>query len=118
MESVLLEDFKNESEDPFEGKPEDNSIYHLFFGKLRQILKVTNGEKSKTFNEKTEKMGPIMIDIANYSSLFKAWSSQHSEQIPDFNCQEVAKSFYETPDANLAAGMTPMGQMEGVKIAE
>lgn len=38
--SVLLEDSKD---DPFkEYDPNDNSIYRMFFGKLRQILKVTD----------------------------------------------------------------------------
>jgi hypothetical protein len=35
-------------------------------------------------------MGPIMLDIANYSSLYDAWSATCVEEIEDFNYTEVA----------------------------
>lgn len=35
-------------------------------------------------------MGPIMLDIINHNNLYDAWNAQCIEEIPDFNCQEVA----------------------------
>eukprot|EP00347_Sterkiella_histriomuscorum_P016450 403353129 len=93
-------------------KNSHNSIYNMFFGRTKQILKVDNSSRSKVFNTKTEKMGPIMIDIDNHSNLYEAWNSQHVEQIQDFNCQEVAKSFFETP------GEVTSGQENPVCIKE
>lgn len=68
----------------------NNSIQNLFFGKIIQILKVDNTERSKIFNKKVEKMGPIMLDVNNFGSLYDAWNGQSLVDIEDFNCKEVA----------------------------
>lgn len=47
----------------------------MFFGKIKQILKVDNQARSKIFNTKSEKMGPVMIDIENHNNLYEAWNS-------------------------------------------
>ena len=46
----------------------------MFFGKLINILKVDNVKRTKIFNTKVEKMGPILLEIANYGNLYEAWS--------------------------------------------
>lgn len=58
-----------------------NTIYNMFFGKLMQILKIDNSERTKIFNNKTEKMGPVMLDINAFSNLYEAWSAQCYEEI-------------------------------------
>jgi hypothetical protein len=35
-------------------------------------------------------MGPIMLDVNNYGSLYDAWNGQSLEDIEDFNYKEVA----------------------------
>ncbi|CDW73905.1 ubiquitin carboxyl-terminal hydrolase family protein [Stylonychia lemnae] len=70
------------------------TIYEMFFGKIKSIVKVHADDQTKTITEKNEKMGPIMIDVDNYSNLYEAWNACHIEQIDDFNCDEV---FFETP---------------------
>jgi hypothetical protein len=35
---------------------------------------VDNKKRTKIFNEKVEKMGPIMLDANNYGSLYDAWN--------------------------------------------
>lgn len=49
-----------------------------------------------------------MLDITNFGSLYDAWSSLSVEEIEDFNCKEVAESFFqETPTGeNPPAGKT------------
>lgn len=47
----------------------------MFFGKLQQILKIDNSERTKIFSNKTEKMGPVMLDINSFSNLYEAWSA-------------------------------------------
>ena len=39
-------------------------------------------------------MGPILLDVNNYGSLYDAWSGQGLVDIEDFNCKEVAQSFF------------------------
>lgn len=51
-----------------------NTIQKMFFGKIINILKVDNKKKTKVFNKKVQKMGPIMLDAQNYSSLYDAWT--------------------------------------------
>lgn len=70
------------------------TIYEMFFGKIKSIVKVTADDQTKIITDKNEKMGPIMIDVLNYQSLYEAWNAQHIEYIDDFNCNEV---FFETP---------------------
>jgi len=67
-----------------------NTIQKLFFGRIVNILKVDNAKRTKIFSKKIEKMGPIMLDVNNYGSLYDAWNSQGLEDIEDFNCKEVA----------------------------
>lgn len=44
-------------------------------------------------------MGPIMLDINNYNTLADAWIGSTLEEIEDYNCKEVAASFFqETPN--------------------
>ncbi len=81
-----------------ESKPSSSSIFSLFFGKINQILKIDNEERSKIFNNKTEKMGPVMLDVNNFSNLYDAWNAQCVEEINDFNCSEVAQSFFQSPN--------------------
>lgn len=47
-------------------------------------------------------MGPIMLDVNNYGSLYDAWNGQSLENIEDFNYKEVAESFFvdNTPGGN------------------
>jgi hypothetical protein len=52
-----------------------STIFNMFFGKTNQILKVDNQERTKIFNNKTEKMGPIMLDIEAFSNLYDAWNA-------------------------------------------
>ena len=40
-----------------------NTIFNMFFGKMNQILKVDNQQRVKIFSNKTEKMGPVMLDV-------------------------------------------------------
>jgi hypothetical protein len=64
-------------------------------------LKVDNTQRSKVFNKKIEKMGPVMLDITNFSTLYDAWSASCVEEIEGFNCNEVAQSFFQdTPNGN------------------
>jgi hypothetical protein len=35
-------------------------------------------------------MGPIMLDISNFATLYDAWNGTCVEEIEDFNCNEVA----------------------------
>jgi hypothetical protein len=35
-------------------------------------------------------MGPIMLDVNNFGSLYDAWNGQSLVDIEDFNCKEVA----------------------------
>lgn len=46
-------------------------------------------------------MGPIMLEINNYSNLLEAWTGNAYEEIQDYNYKEVAASFMDE---------TPMGQ--------
>lgn len=71
-----------------------NTIQKLFFGRIINILKVDNSKRTKIFNKKIEKMGPIMLDVNNFGSLYDAWNAQGLEDIEDFNCKEVAQSFF------------------------
>jgi hypothetical protein len=43
-------------------------------------------------------MGPIMLDINAYNNIYEAWNAQSLEEIQDFNCKEVAQSFFTSPD--------------------
>jgi len=39
-------------------------------------------------------MGPILLDINNFTSLMDAWSGSTLEEIEDYNYKEVAASFF------------------------
>ena len=39
-------------------------------------------------------MGPIMLEINNYSNLLDAWNGSALEEIQDYNYKEVAASFF------------------------
>lgn len=40
-------------------------------------------------------MGPVILDITNAGSLYEAWSATTLVEIEDFNCKEVAQSFFQ-----------------------
>jgi hypothetical protein len=69
-------------------------MFKLFFGKMTQILKVKNDERSKQCGSKEDKMGPIMLNVNEYSNLYEAWSAQQFEEVEGYDSQEVAESFY------------------------
>lgn len=71
-----------------------SSIQNLFFGKVTQILKVDNSERQKIISQKVNKMGPIMLEMNNYSNLSDAWNGSSLEEIEDYNYKEVAASFF------------------------
>jgi hypothetical protein len=39
-------------------------------------------------------MGPIHLDINQHNNLIDAWVGSTVEEIEDFNCKEVAASFF------------------------
>ena len=43
-------------------------------------------------------MGPIILDVNNFNNLSDAWNAQCEVDIEDFNCREVAESFYTDPE--------------------
>lgn len=71
-----------------------SAIFKLFFGKMTQILKVKNDERSKECGSKEDKMGPIMLNVNDYSNLYEAWKAQQFEEVEGYDSQEVAESFY------------------------
>lgn len=42
-------------------------------------------------------MGPIFLDTNIFNNLMDAWQAQNEIEIEDFNCREVASSFFEIP---------------------
>ena len=84
-----------------------NTMQKLFFGRIVNILKVKNAERFKIFNKKIEKMGPIMLDVNNFGGLYDAWNSQGLEDIEDFNCKEVAQSFFTEQQPNGSSPEKP-----------
>lgn len=51
----------------------NNSIQNLFFGKMTQILKMADNDRTKIINDTTLKMGPIMLDVNSHNNLYEAW---------------------------------------------
>lgn len=58
-----------------------------------EILKLKSDEKSKVFNKKIQKMGPIMLDIQNHKNLMEAWEAQSEIEIEDFNSKRSCSIF-------------------------
>jgi hypothetical protein len=110
--SSIIDD-GNETPNPDQNSPNVNEEVHLntmqklFFGRIINILKVKNDKRFKIFNKKIEKMGPIMLDVNNYGGLYDAWNSQGLEDIEDFNCKEVAQSFFTEQLPNGASPDKP-----------
>ena len=66
------------------------SIYDLFFGQISHELKIKIGDTEKSLNKIKEKMGPIMLDVNNHSTLYDAWTASMLQVIEGYNAHNSA----------------------------
>jgi hypothetical protein len=67
-----------------EVKVSENSIQNTFFGQRTQIMKICKpGQEQDIKNKKTEKLGPIMLDI-QYNRLYESWDEAFRTQVMDY----------------------------------
>ena len=68
------------------------SIYDLFFGQISHELKIKKGDIQSSVNKIKEKMGPIMLDVNNHSSLYEAWTASMLQVIEGYNPHNSASA--------------------------
>ena len=81
--SALADPEEDELAQPEDEPADPSSIFSIFFGRTYENIKVESATKSRIINKKSEKMGPIMLDL-QYQDLYDAWTATLHEVIDDF----------------------------------